>query len=97
MNKHVAKEKGMKLLHPIPSSIKALTRRQGYKLHEQGLYRKTVINMPLRYIIILGLSTLFLDTWVFLAKTGILLMKISPLLLSGDFLARSWRGGRVYR
>ena len=97
MNKHAAKEKGIKLLHFIPSSIKALTRRQGYKLHEQGLHRKTVVNMPLRYIIIITLSTLFLDTWVFLAKTGILLMKVSPLLLSGDFLVRSWRGGRVYR
>jgi len=98
MDKHAAKEKGIRFLHPIPlTSTKALTRRLVASSTSRANNRNTVVHMPLRYNIINTLSTLFLDTWVFLAKTGIFLAKVSPLLLSGDFLARSWRGGRVYR
>ena len=98
MDKHAVKEKGMKLLHPIPlTSTKALTRRLVVSSTSRANNHNIVFYMPLRYYIINALSTLFLDTWVFLAKTGILLMKVSPLLLSGGFLARSWRGGQVYR
>ena len=98
MNKHAVKEKGIRFLHPIPlTSTKALTRRLVASSTSRANNRNIVFYMPLRYYIINALSTLFLDAWVFLAKTGISLMKVSPLLLSGDFLARSWRGGRVYR
>ena len=98
MNKHAAKEKAGRL-NPCPNEYSR--RWPGRPLVESSTNRannhNTVVHMPLRYNIINTLSTLFLDAWVFLAKTGISLMKVSPLLLSGDFLARSWRGGRVYR
>ena len=98
MDKHAAKEKGIRFLHPIPlTSTKALTRRLVASSTSRANNRNIVFYMPLRYNIINALSTLFLDAWVFLAKTGISLTKVSPLLLSDNFLARSWRGGRVYR
>ena len=98
MNKCAAKEKGIRFLYLIPlTSTKALTRRLVVSSTSRANNHNIVFYMPLRYYIINDLSTLFLDTWVFLAKTGILLMKVSPLLLSGEFLARSWRGGQVYR
>jgi len=98
MNKCAAKEKGIRFLHPIPlTSTKALPRRLVASSTSRANNRNIVFYMPLRYNIINALSTLFLDAWVFLAKTGISLTKVSPLLLSDNFLARSWRGGRVYR
>ena len=98
MNKHAAKEKAG-IQSPCPNEYSR--RWPGRPLVESSTNRannrNTVVNMPLRYNIINVLSTLFLVTCVFLVKTGIFLMKVSPLLLSGGFLARSWRGGRVYR
>ena len=98
MDKHAAKEKAGRL-NPCPNEYSR--RWPGRPLVESSTNRannhNTVVNMPLRYNIINTLSTLFLVTCVFLVKTGIFLAKVSPLLLSGDFLARSWRGGRAYR
>ena len=98
MNKHVVKEKAGRL-NPCPNEYSR--RWPGRPLVESSTNRannrNTVVNMPLRYNIINTLSTLFLVTCVFLVKTGIFLAKVSPLLLSGDFLARSWRGGQAYR
>ena len=50
----------------------------------------------LKYITLMRLSRLFLDTWVFLVKTGIFLMKMSPLFLSRIILSEERAGWSEY-